>query len=161
MTGRYSVTVGGQPTATMFPSFAPNSWKYHIMLNHVFCVMQARWSSAQVGFSLLKHSSCSRVKSSKFLHCLSAPRGLILTHTHTTCTNMLPPVLTPATTTCPSQSVATNNTFTQHTHTLNDHSSCGHLSSSNPQSYKPGTHPHSCLPVARNPVGRGWSQWAW
>lgn len=167
MTGRYAMTVGGQTITSLFPSFAPDSWKYHIMLNHVCCLMRATWTPrrppAWVGFLLhvwfLKHSSCAGVKSSKFLHCLSAPHGLILIHTHTNCTNMLPPDPTPATATCPSQSVAPDNKFTQsHTHTnmLNDHSSCGHLSNSNPQTYKPDTHPHSCLPEARNPEGRGY-----
>lgn len=85
----------------------------NIMLSHVCCVMQATFS-----LQVLKHSSCPRVKSSKFLHCLPASRGLMLTHTLTDCTHMLPPVLTPVAATCPSQSVAANNEFTQpHTHT--------------------------------------------
>lgn len=119
---------------------------------------------AWVGFSLqvqfLKHSSCSCVKSSKFLHWLSAPPWTH-TYTHTDCTNMLPPVPTPAMATCPSQIVAADNKFTlslTHINMPNDRWSHGHLSTSNSQSYKPDTHPHSCLPVARSPEDRGWSQ---
>lgn len=125
----------------------------NIMLSHVCCVMQATFS-----LQVLKHSSCPRVKSSKFLHCLPASRGLMLTHTLTDCTHMLPPVLTPVAATCPSQSVAANNEFTQpHTHTnmLNNRYSCGHLSTSNPQTNKPDTHPHSCFPEARSLEGMG------
>lgn len=142
-----------------------------ISLNHAHAGRPAppRLGLFSLRVQFLKHSSCSRVKSPKFFRCLSVcnpPCGLILTHAHTDCTNMLPPVPTPATATCPSQSVAADNTFTQsHTHTNvpNGGSSRDHLSKpSDPlrgRATKADTHPHSCLPAARTPEGRGWSQW--
>lgn len=48
----------------------------NIMLSHVCCVMQATFS-----LQVLKHSSCPRVKSSKFLHCLPPADSCSLTPT--------------------------------------------------------------------------------
>ena len=102
-----------------FPPFAPKQLKpFHHAETYLLSHKGHRNTSSSADIfcpkeRLLKLSSCSRVRSSKFFHCLSAP---LLTHARSH--PHMPPVPTPASATCPSQSVASTINAHNHRHKL-------------------------------------------